>query len=642
MDLSTRQGRREQGQRIQRAVERAGLSIEELAGRIGCSRALIYQYLSGTTLAQPDRLQQIAAECGVSLAYFYVDEADEERQTTATASLPPSVVPPSPLQEVTARLADGLRALQELADAQENPPDYRALAATCERVLSLAAQLGDRVAQTRAQERLGNALLMTGDNLRAADALSRAIALSVETGETRTENIARQSLGKALWSLGRVPEAREQFELTANGPVYGGRWRGLLSLGSIDEQYGEYQEAMQRFDEAAVILEEGAAAGQLSAQEISVGLLYVNTNRRNVYLAGGDFAEARQLAEKCMADAEAQGNAAQHLSARFDLAWSDFCIGRWATAYHGLSTTLQLARFISDQGRENIVRAWLGIFLAAAGDHDTAIAYGKDALALALSRGDRQAELYAQLALADAYTGAGNRSVEARYHTNQALAVTTSVRYARAEIECRLRLARLCAQDGQWPELYEAAQRAAVLAQRLGARHLECLARCWLAEAMRHSALAPSNTGGDAAMRRAGGTPVPISTQAVRQELEAALALARDTEFIEAQWRGHDTLAGLALAGGALDSQAADQQLAETHLLAAVAVLEPLRSALIEAGLPDTLLENPDCHGVYERLARLLFQLGRAEEAVAFLDQTGWPPLTERITREFDAMAREA
>ena len=73
MDLSNKLGRREQGQRIQRAVERAGLSIEELAGRIGCSRALIYQYLAGSTLSQPDRLQQIAAECGVPLTYFYSD-----------------------------------------------------------------------------------------------------------------------------------------------------------------------------------------------------------------------------------------------------------------------------------------------------------------------------------------------------------------------------------------------------------------------------------------------------------------------------------------------------------------------------------------------------------------------------------------
>jgi tetratricopeptide (TPR) repeat protein len=633
MDLRTRQGRRDQGQRIQRAVERAGLSIEELAGRIGCSRALIYQYLSGTTLAQPDRLQQIAVECGVPLSYFYVEDIDEE-QGSGSAPRPAAPVAPPP-QEVTARLTDGLRTLQELADAQESPPDYRALAATCERVLSLAAQLGDRVTQTRAQERLGNALVVTGDNLRAADALSRAVALAVETGDQQTETIARQSLGKALWSLGRVPEAREQFERTANGPVYGGRWRGLLSLGSIHEQYGEYQEAMQRFDEAATILEEAEMSGQLGAHEIAVGLLYVNNNRRNVYLAGGDFAAARESAEKCMADAEAQGNAALHLEARFDLAWTDLSVGRWATAYHGLSTTLQLARFVSDQGHENIVRAWLGIFFAAAGDYDTAIAYGKDALALALSRGDRQAELYAQLALADAYTGTGNRAVEARYHTNQALAVTASLRHPRAEIECRLRLARLSAQEGQYAGLYEAAQRAAVLAQRLGARHLESLARCWMAEAIRRGALEPSQSEGESigASRRA---PLPEGrVAAARQEAETALALARDTEFVEAQWRGNGILAMLALEGPNIDLQRA-----ETNLLAAMAVLDPLRNALIEANLPDTLLENLDCLSIYERFALLLLQTGRADEAVAFLDQTGWPPLTDRLNREPGGMTR--
>ena len=168
MDLSTRQGRREQGQRIQQAVERAGLSIEELAGRVGCSRALIYQYLSGSTLAQPDRLQQIANQCGVPLTFFYSDTPDSEPataqiplywlsrlpastpQTTESSMIAASETspagvsaptPPAP-QEVTARLSDSLRALQELAQAQEGPPDYRALASTCERILSLAAQVG--------------------------------------------------------------------------------------------------------------------------------------------------------------------------------------------------------------------------------------------------------------------------------------------------------------------------------------------------------------------------------------------------------------------------------------------------------------------------------------------------------------------
>src|SRR5436305_4937697 len=103
MDLSNRQGRREQGQRIQTVVERAGLSIEELANRIGCSRALIYQYLSGSTLAQPDRLQQIAALCVVPLAYFYSD-TDEPAESGQRAELPEAAATRS--QEVTQRLTD--------------------------------------------------------------------------------------------------------------------------------------------------------------------------------------------------------------------------------------------------------------------------------------------------------------------------------------------------------------------------------------------------------------------------------------------------------------------------------------------------------------------------------------------------------
>src|SRR5262245_48685551 len=133
MDLSTKQGRREQGQRIQRAVERAGLSVEELAGRIGCSRALIYQYLSGTTLAQPDRLQQIALETGVTLTYFYSDAPDAEPEATPAPGERAASAVATP-QEVANRLAESLRVQQELADAQEGPPDYRALASTCERI----------------------------------------------------------------------------------------------------------------------------------------------------------------------------------------------------------------------------------------------------------------------------------------------------------------------------------------------------------------------------------------------------------------------------------------------------------------------------------------------------------------------------
>jgi len=613
MDLSTKQGRREQGQRIQRAVERAGLSIEELAGRIGCSRALIYQYLSGTTLAQPDRLQQIAVECGVSLASFYsATETEDADETPAVAPVAPTPAPTPflpvlpPPQEVTARLNEGLRTMQELAAAQEGPPDYRALSATCERILSLAAQVGDRTAQAVAQLRLGNALVNVADYPRAADALARAVALAEEIGASGTEVSARQSLGQALFQLGRTEEAEAQFAHIAAGADFEGRWKGTLSLGSILEQRGEYQQAMQRFDEAANILEEGELNGVAPPATIAIGLLYVNANRTNVYLDEGDFRGARPLAERCMADAESLGIAGQHLEARFNIAWCDFGVGRWAACHGAFTGLLQLARFIGDQGREMMTRAWLGIFLAAAGDRDGALASGKDALSQALSRGDRRAELYAQLALADAYSGDRLRQSEARYHINQALAVAAAVRETRAEIECRLRLAHLSAQSGSVADLRDAATRALALSRRLGARHMESLSRLWLAEALFREANADAPQA--------------------RSEAEAALSLADSLELIEGRWRARFILAQILVSSAPAETAAA-----ETALREAIALLESLRAALIETGIPDTLLENEDCIAVYVYLIQLLRQQGRAAEAAAVLEQAGWPPLNARL-----------
>src|SRR5437016_2386418 len=142
MDLSTREGRREQGILIQKAVERAGLAVEDLANRIGCSRALIYQYLSGTTLAQPDRLQQIAAETGSSLAHFFGAGEDG------------GGAPASPPEDAKARLAERIQQLDELSRAQESPTDWSALASTCERLVSLAAQAYDSASEARALARL--------------------------------------------------------------------------------------------------------------------------------------------------------------------------------------------------------------------------------------------------------------------------------------------------------------------------------------------------------------------------------------------------------------------------------------------------------------------------------------------------------
>lgn len=603
MDLSTREGRREQGQRLQLAVDRAGISIEELANRIGCSRALIYQYLGGATLAQPDRMQQIAVHCGVPLSYFY---SDQEPLADETAS---HEIGSTPLPDMVARLTESVRGLSELAEAQASPPNNRSLVATCERIVSLAEQLGDRESIAEAHERLGNALLASGENMRASEALARSAILFAQTNDARGELSSRQSLGKALWGLGKTEEARAEFIRVTQSNLPGLRWRGLLSLGSLHEQFGEYAEAMRNFDQAGTVLEEMENGGSVLSSEVSEGLLYVNTNRRNVYMACGDFEGAKSLAERALTDAESQGNADQHLEARFDQAWIDFHNGRWSQAYTGWVNTLQLARFTGDQGKETLSRAFLGIFMAGAGDCNSSITYGKDALSLALSRGDRQGELYAQLCLADAYTTSPGRIPEARYHANQALAVTAVIRYTRAEIECRLRMSHIASQENDVVFLREASELAASQSQRQGNRHLEAAARCRLAESLM----------------------ILGELSAAQIEADKALHLAEITGAIEPLWRSKAI-------SGIIATQNPDKtSYSERMLKESISVLNGLRTELKNAGLTDTLLEDVERMEVYAHLARLMERSGRIEEKALFLEQTGWPPLVDKLRQESEA-----
>lgn len=586
MDLSTRQGRHEQGQLIQTAVERAGLSVEDLANRIGCSRALIYQYLSGTTLAQPDRLQRIARETGVPLTYFFGETAQPQKSK-----------PSKEQADVRRSIADSIRRLEELARYQSSPPDWQAVASTSEQIISLAAPAEDEDAQARALLNLGRARVHMGEFSRAIEPLSQAIDLFSGKGEKSAVVDARQTLGHALLAIGRSIEARQHFALVAASDQWQGRWSGTVSLAGVAEQLGQYREAMAYCDEAHAILEQGT-----NEIEVARGILYVNANRVNLYMAGGDFLSARSLAERCLADAEAQGNSDQHLEARLNLGMCALWLGEWAISHQILSAAGQLARFLHDKGREAMARATFAILLAAMCDCDTCIEQAKDALSAALSQGDHRVELFAQIALADAYF-ALDRDSEARYHANQALAVASSMRLPLYEVECRLRIARLSLRCGDLEEASDALQKALSAAERLGARHLVAQIRL---------------TEGEMQLSRQ--DPV-----AARDSASEASRLAEEMRLKPLAWEA-DLL--LARAENALPER--DLGSALESVTRAVQSVDELRVQLRDAGIADTLLEDRQRLAGYRLRADLLQELGRSPEAEEFIESAAWPPLRSK------------
>jgi len=197
--------------------------------------------------------------------------------------------------------------------------------------------------------------------------------------------------------------------------------------------------------------------------------------------------------------------------------------------------------------------------------------------------------------------------------------------------ECRIRLARVSIQAEEWVEAREAASRALTVSVRLGARHLESMARYWLAEALlgeferavSSAAPQPPDTSDaaevlDATMPTADGAANETLRRRAEEEALTALRIAEDIGLAEVRWRATGLLASLA----AYDAAGAERE--ERLLREAVSLLEALRSALTEAGIPDTLLENEDCTAIYVRLARLLHARGRLLETEDLLEQIGW------------------
>jgi transcriptional regulator with XRE-family HTH domain len=158
MDLSTPEGRREQGQRLQRAIIEAGYdSFSAFAEKLGCSRALIYQYVNGTVLAQPDRVQAISRLTGKPLEWFYAEDPDAlTRQTDdlrstveelnrQTAALQAELgrMRDSASVQAEQQRAEVLALAAELAYACREGRDPRALLEASQRWRELARAAGD-------------------------------------------------------------------------------------------------------------------------------------------------------------------------------------------------------------------------------------------------------------------------------------------------------------------------------------------------------------------------------------------------------------------------------------------------------------------------------------------------------------------
>lgn len=609
MDLSTKQGRKEQGKRIQQAAESAGLSLEALARAIGCSRALIYQYVSGTTLAQPDKVQRIAAATGVPLSRFYDteetpplesrdDRSPSAQETTVSAPVSaPSTVEAPPSSRVDEhRLRQSLLMLQDLARAHASGPDPAARLSVSQRIIPLARELGDLRAEAEALFTIGDVQLSHGELQAARQTLEEALRLFATLRASDRELACRQTLGAVLTAAGDVTGARAQFEQVAKAVDLDQRWKGLLSLGALAEWQGNYQNAMTWLDKAEAELEQSGDPAR-----VRTARPYLGANRVNVFLGCGDYRNALHLTREAFADAESSGNPDQYVESQLNIGVCLTALGDYVAALDWLQRARQVARLLGDAPRETTAVSCLAETLCETGRFEEAKSAAREAVTAALAGNTSRCCIQAHRALGTVYLRTGLAD-EALYHLEQAAQVARTVRMAGSRLWCDLRLAeaRLLAEGETCPE--DEAKKVAEHARDSGSEHVEAEARLLIAEC-----------------RLAAGDPA-----AGRSESGSALNIASACGLPEVRLRALHALARAVEMEG-------DTAGAEKKYQSALVVLRRLRRQFAQADQPDTLLEDRRRARLCADYVRFLLAQQRMDDAHRVVERCNWPPLQDLL-----------
>ncbi len=592
MDLSTREGRRELGARIKRAVRDTNLSLEDVALRIGCSRALIYQYVAGNSLVQPDRLQLIGREVGRPLAWFFADEDDPVSGSPSPPREPAPTAGASGPGEEGRRIRERLAQLRTLVHAYVEPADWQGVFDTCQQMLPLLEHEDDQARIAEVLLMQGEALIQTQEWGPAKGKLEQSGVVFRALGRTDRALACLQSLGHVNVTLGRTEEALLQFQQVAGGESWTHRWQGTLSLGAAHEVLGDYPQAAAMFIRAQEIVDECDDPALAETAR-----LYIDGNWANLELDWGDYGGASERADRCVLLAQRLGSQDQYIEALLTRGLALLGLQDLHTALTELQRALNVAQLTRDHPRWSLALSCRSLARTFCRQTVDSVADGKEALATALRCGASRAEMLAQRALAAAYLADGNTR-EARYHIEQATAIAMSLRLPLAQAQFAVLRASLELEAGRPAEAAAAAAAALSAAEALAARPVQHDGYLTLARV---------------ALERSDWA------EAIRLASQAD-ALASAMGVPASAWRARALIAQAQASSG-------DMEMARASFMRALGRLAESRDMCLRASGVDALLEDREAGDLWRRWLLFLTAQGRRDEAFAQARDSDWPPL---------------
>jgi predicted ATPase/class 3 adenylate cyclase/Tfp pilus assembly protein PilF len=241
--------------------------------------------------------------------------------------------------------------------------------------------------RARAEEVAGHSLDKAGDPELAAQHFEAALALARECGQKGAEARACNGLGNADLNRGRFDEARAQYERSlaiareiADRSI---ECAALNGLGNLDDSLGRVDDARTRWEAA---LELARVTGDRRWEGSVLG------NLGGIQMAAGTATHALAHYEASLAIAREIGDRQREGNALCNIGWLNYLLGQLDVARDHLESALTVAREIGSLRLECIARGNIAVAEEAAGNAALAAELFASTLALAHRLGDRRSE----------------------------------------------------------------------------------------------------------------------------------------------------------------------------------------------------------------------------------------------------------
>lgn len=468
------------GERIKIAATSAGLTLKELAERVGTTPALIYQYVRGITNIPPETLKRIAATTQVTLEFF---DPDKDARYAFAFREPGSQ--DAALAQSAARAADEVKHLEQLAAAYDAPRrNVPALLSVLHEMLSNARQRGDNRQEAYSLWRIGSLHNERGEYDEARRFLTEARDRFEAEGLEDYRVFTMLDLSRTYADTGDLGRAIEfSADVAERGPK-DLRWRALVNIGGLYYRQRQYDRAMQSFADAA-----GALEDIDDQQRQAEAIPFIMGSLADVAKDTGHYDAALALWTRTLAQATEEKRPEVFLESLLNVAECCQVMGKISEARQKLEQAVILASFLFDDvSRLSVARALLADVMVALGSLEEAKDNARSALRLATRSGGTRGTILSSLALAETCLLSGQYA-DALAHADEAIQESTRARRPQDQAQGRNCRARICLQmtagdemNGWLTEAIEEARRALRIAERIDAGREQVVAHLTLAQ----------------------------------------------------------------------------------------------------------------------------------------------------------------